>query len=221
MDLSKKKGKGKGKGKERNYEEDEGWRFLASHEAALQRHDAACSVVVWLPEACFEEVEQEARDWEEAKHAAPAPQGDEAVLAEGADPGVARGHPWGCSKTDARTQKFCQCLVQRLYYEPVDNETDQSHLKLRELEGHELYAPFAGSSDTYTNTLKSAPSTGMVVDFSLFKGRGREAKECPFRLTFSNDPWGSFLQGFLLNLQVTPLGEQAGWGIQRWRAKRG
>ena len=228
----KNKGKGKGGKRDKNQgkgktqyqdrrQEDEAWRFLASHEAAVQRHDAACSVVVWLPQLCFEEVEKEAQEWEEAKHAN-WQQSEEAVLAEGAD-GLLQpqGHPWGCSKTDARTQKLCQCVGQRLFDEAVDGpDDDDSHLKLRPLEGDEQYAPSAGSPDTYINTLKSAPSVGMVVDFALMKGRGREPKDCPFRLTFSNDPWGSFLQGFLLNLQVTPTGEKAGWGIQRWRAKR-
>ena len=61
------------------------------------------------------------------------------------------------------------------------------------LEGFEQLAPGFASEDSYINAVKSAPSSGLVVDFALMKGRSRLAEESPYRLTFSNDPWGSFM----------------------------
>ena len=87
------------------------------------------------------------------------------------------------------------------------------------LEGFEQLAPGFASEDSYINAVKSAPSSGLVVDFALMKGRSRLAEESPYRLTFNNDPWGSFMMGFLLNLKPMEFESSEGWGIQRWRQR--
>ena len=45
--------------------------------------------------------------------------------------------------------------------------------------------------------------------------------ESPYRVTFANETWASFVKGFLLNLEVTEKGASEGWRIQRWRKRGG
>ena len=117
-----------------------------------------------------------------------------------------------------------ELVAGRLHYSAVDGETnsatDESCFKLKALEGNEAYAPGVTTEDDYVNTVKTAPAGGVVVDFALLKGKNRSAVEAPYRLTFSNCQWGSYLMGFLLNLEVTRSGAAEGWGVQRWRQKR-
>ena len=173
---SKGKGKGKGKGKAYDYYDqpydqyyanqdsynnnsNNTWRTLASHEAGLQRLDATASLVLWVPSFVHEDIEYEAKLWEEARNFPT----DEAmaaeVAAEGADGGAAAGgHPWACSKSDARFQKLMEGVSKVLHNAELDNDpsTDDSHLKLRVLDGGEAYAPGAESEECYLSTVKTA-----------------------------------------------------------------
>ena len=238
------KGKGKGKAYDQHYDQqyaqgqgqgyrnyhnnrsnqaghdDTAWRTLASHEAGLQRLDAASSLVVWVPDFVFADIEQEAKLWEEARDL---PTADVNVEAEGQDGSAVAlgGHPWGCGKADVRFQKLMEGVSKVLFNAELDGVAgDDSHLKLRALQGNEGYAPGQETEDVYLSAVKTAPEAGIVVDFTLMKGRARQAQESPYRVTFVNEPWGVYLKGFLTNLEVTPLGYESGWGIQRWRPKR-
>ena len=236
-DKGKGKGAGKGRGNQgrdrgqdhgqeqdvRNNYENHAWRMLDSHEAAAQRLDATTTMVVWLPPEMHHEVEDEAAAWEDAREYAATEQRDEGMEGREGSERPQRGHPWGCSKADARFQKILSFVPKHLHAPELDgavDETSSSHLALRQLASAEAYAPGCKTEDEYLNVLKAAPANGLVVECSLMKSRTRPIELCPYRVTFSSHDWASFVQGFLLNLQVTPNGHALGWGLQRWRAKR-
>ena len=205
--VGKEKGKGKGRGKPRGQQgggqcslddADEAWRLLASHEVAVQRQDATNTLVLWVPASTHEIIENAAADWEAFAN---------------------RGHMRGCGRADARFEAYMTQVKMDIMDKSFESD-DSLHpaaLKFKTLEGSEAYAPGICSEDDYVNTMSQAPSTGLVVDFAIMKSKYRKSFECPYRVTFCNDPWSSFARGFLLNLVITKTGEEKGWGIQRWR----
>lgn len=166
-----------------------------------------------------EVIEAEAQEWEAVKNLPN--RTPEEVAAEADDTDLHTwGHPWGCGEQDARFQKLMEAVFARLHCEEMEGGDHNASLKLKPLEGSEAFAPGYATENAYADAARAAPSQGVVCDLALLKSRSREAHLSAYRLTFSNDTWGSFLMGFLLNLEATEAGAAKGWRLQRWRKKR-